>query len=93
MYVYTTVTLCTCEEDAVLSLYALRAKGYKNHAVYLSNCIQSSRRKIYLLETLLSRLFLIEMKLAVLTVALLLCAVLATTVTAAPSGEKGKNFS
>ena len=49
-------------------------------------------RKRYLLETL-SQLFLIKMKLAVLTVALLLCAVLATTVTAAPSDERGKNFS
>ena len=49
-------------------------------------------RKRYLLETL-SQLFLIKMKLAVLTVTLLLCAVLATTVTAAPSDERGKNFS
>ena len=33
------------------------------------------------------------MKLVVLTTALLMCAVLATTITAAPSGERGKNFS
>ena len=50
-------------------------------------------RKRYLLE-ILSQLFLIKMKLAVLTVALLLCAVLATTVTAAPTPPSdGKNFS
>ena len=49
-------------------------------------------KKRYLLETL-SQLFLIKMKLPVVTVALLLCAVLATTVTAFIRDEERKNFS
>ena len=61
-------------------------------AVKLHSVKSEKTENVISLKTL-SQLFLIEMKLVVLTVALLLSAVLVTTVTAAPNGEMGKNFS
>ena len=54
----------------------------------------ASQTKFSVFQVYSSQQELIVMKLVVLTTALLLCAVLqATTVTAAPSDERGKNFS